>query len=118
MSDHIGCLDNSCLFKQLRPGGVGTNGGCRCFENLISWLPAENRWNREEVRKVQQDTQRLAGELRRSREVATRLRKALEKECLQRSAERTWCTICRTEQPPDSTGHRHSELCVLFEVLP
>lgn len=85
MSDHIGCLDNSCLFKQLRPGGVGTNGGCRCFENLISWLPAENRWNREEVRKVQQDTQRLAGELRRTREA---LKRALSR-----------CTNCDTCGP-------------------
>ncbi len=78
MSDHIGCLDNSCLFKQLRPGGVGTNGGCRCFKNLISWLPAENRWNREEVRKVQQDTQRLAGELRKAREALKVVRDALQ----------------------------------------
>lgn len=85
MSDHIGCLDNSCLFKQLRPGGVGTNGGCSCFENLISWLPAENRWNREEVRKVQQDTQWLAGELWRTREA---LKRALSR-----------CTNCDTCGP-------------------
>lgn len=44
---------------------MGTNGGCRCFENLVAWLPEENRWNRDEVRKVEQDTQRLRGELRR-----------------------------------------------------
>jgi len=74
MSDEmIGCGDNSCIFKQLRPGGMGTNGGCRCFKNLESWLPEENRWNREEVRKVQQDTQRLAGELRRARQQVAEL---------------------------------------------
>lgn len=25
----IGCIDNSCWFG--RPGGMGTNGGCRCW---------------------------------------------------------------------------------------
>ncbi len=43
-----------------------------------SWLPAETRWNRDEVRKVQQDTQRLAGELRRTREALKVARDALQ----------------------------------------
>lgn len=77
MSD-IGCGDNSCIFKQLRPSGIGTNGGCRCFKNLISWLPAENRWNREEVRKVQQDTERLAGLLRQALMQVKAVRKLCE----------------------------------------
>lgn len=25
----LGCIDNSCWFGS--PGGMGTNGGCRCF---------------------------------------------------------------------------------------
>lgn len=30
-----GCGDNSCVFSCIRPsGGMRTNGGCRCFENL------------------------------------------------------------------------------------
>ncbi len=76
MSAPIGCGDNSCIFKQLRPGGMGTNGGCRCFKGLEHWLPEEKRWNREEVRKVQQDTQRLASELRHAREAVRTAREA------------------------------------------
>jgi len=84
--ERIGCGDNSCIFTGVRAkGGQHTNGGCRCFEGLISWLPAENRWNREEVRKVQQDVQRLAGELRRTREA---LKRALSR-----------CTNCDTCGP-------------------
>ena len=51
----IGCGDNSCIFSDARPsGGMGTNGGCRCFENLESWIESEKRWNREEIRHVRQ----------------------------------------------------------------
>lgn len=28
----IGCGDNSCMFGS--PGGMGTNGGCRCYPDL------------------------------------------------------------------------------------
>ena len=84
MSD-IGCGDNSCIFSCIRPkGSVGTNGECRCFKNLESWLASETG-NRDEVRKVQQDTQRLAAELRRTREA---LKRALSR-----------CTNCDTCGP-------------------
>jgi hypothetical protein len=78
MSESIGCGDNSCIFKQLRPGGMGTNGGCRCFKNLEAWVDdgVGGRWNKEEVRKVQQDTQRLASELRHAREAVRTAREA------------------------------------------
>lgn len=34
MSDYrqFGCGDNSCVFGS--PGGMATNGGCRCFEEM------------------------------------------------------------------------------------
>jgi len=55
METRIGCGDNSCIFSDAKPsGGMGTNGGCRCFENLESWIESEKRWNREEVRHVRQ----------------------------------------------------------------
>lgn len=45
---HYGCGDNSCIFSCLNPpGGVGTNGGCQCFQNLM--VPG----NRQEVRQVE-----------------------------------------------------------------
>lgn len=60
----FGCGDNSCVFSALNPpGGMGTNGGCRCFQNLITWNENEKRWNREEVRKVELATRALAQKL-------------------------------------------------------
>ena len=33
MSESLICGDNSCMFRFAAPqGGMGTNGGCRCFE--------------------------------------------------------------------------------------
>jgi len=32
MSMDYGCGDNSCVFGS--PGGMATNGGCRCFEEM------------------------------------------------------------------------------------
>jgi len=55
-----------------------TNGGCRCFKRLEHWDDTNKRWTTEEVRKVQQDTQRLAGELRRTREALKVARDALQ----------------------------------------
>jgi len=79
----IGCGDSSCIFNLIKKkGGQHTNGGCRCFEYLISWNADAQRWNRDEVRKVQQDTQRLANELRRSLEQL----KAIRKQCEDRLA--------------------------------
>lgn len=61
---HYGCGDNSCIFSALNPpGGVGTNGGCRCFQDLISWSEEAGRWNREEVRRVELATRALAQKL-------------------------------------------------------
>ncbi len=78
MSDMgIGCQDNSCIFKILRGAGVGTNGGCRCFEALISWNEEAKQWNRPEVRKVQHDTQRLAHALRATQKRIEELEAAL-----------------------------------------
>jgi hypothetical protein len=44
------CGDNSCLFKSLAPSrGMATNGGCRCFDDVVAWVESEKRWNRKEV---------------------------------------------------------------------
>jgi len=81
VSDMVGCGDNSCVFRVLRKsGGMGTNGGCRCFKNL-EMRGRDNGIdysNHDSVRRVEQDTQRLAGELRRTKEQRDELLAALE----------------------------------------
>lgn len=37
----IGCGDNSCRFGS--PGGMATNGGCRCFERSSSRMSSTER---------------------------------------------------------------------------
>lgn len=75
MSDEqIGCGDNSCIFSVLRTsGGMGTNGGCRCFDALESWIESEKRWNRAEIQKVRRDVLRLAREVARLRGIVPEL---------------------------------------------
>lgn len=100
MSDpQIGCGDNSCVFSVIRPrGGMGTNGGCRCFKNLVGHLAltdGSTRSNREEVRQVERSTRMLAQEVRRLREEAkyhdeaNALRKLRERELDKARAENT-----------------------------
>ena len=80
MSDRIGCGDNSCVFRILRPAiGMATNGGCRCFKNLEHWDEHAGEWNRATVRAVQQNTERLASELRRARESEAALLESMRK---------------------------------------
>lgn len=63
-AESIGCGDNSCIFGVIRKShGMATNGGCRCFEPLISWNEQEHRWNRAEVQRVRRDVSRLAAEV-------------------------------------------------------
>lgn len=76
----IGCGDNSCIFKLLRPGGMGTNGGCRCFEDLVSWNEDAQRWNRDEVRKVKHATLMLLQQLRVAEKERDEARAALARE--------------------------------------
>lgn len=62
MSDdgQIGCGDNSCIFRVLRTGaGMATNGGCRCFKNLVGGAEDGSWSNRDDVKKVERDTLRL-----------------------------------------------------------
>lgn len=60
-----GCGDNSCIFGVIKTrGGMGTNGGCRCFKNLEHYTDSEKRWNREEVNHVQRSTIMLAQRVR------------------------------------------------------
>jgi len=74
----IGCYDNSCMFSILRPkGGVGTNGGCRCFENLVTWNETNKRWNRDEVREVRQLTMMLVQRLRQAEKERDELKEQL-----------------------------------------
>lgn len=35
----LGCGDNSCILG--RPGGMATNGGCRCLPRGVRWTEAE-----------------------------------------------------------------------------
>lgn len=61
MNFQPGCGDNSCIFGAIKTrGGMSTNGGCRCFKNLESWIESEQRWNRDEVRHVELSTSMLA----------------------------------------------------------
>ena len=81
MTDPIGCTDSGCIFAVLRAhGGMGTNGGCKCFSELESWNEAEGRWNRDEVRQVRRWTQALVMQLREHKakreEYASELRSA------------------------------------------
>lgn len=67
-TDSIGCGDNSCIFSCIREkGGMGTNGGCRCFKNLemntniisaidSTAIPYDNR---DEVRRLRQSVMKL-----------------------------------------------------------
>jgi len=81
MTDFIGCTDGGCVFAVLRaPGGMGTNGGCKCFSELESWNEAAGCWNRDEVRQVRRWTQALVMQLREHKakreEFASELRSA------------------------------------------
>jgi hypothetical protein len=50
MEQRIGCGDNSCIFSDaISDKGMGTNGGCRCFQDLEFWIEKEQRWNRKEI---------------------------------------------------------------------
>ena len=61
METEVGCGDNSCIFSCIRSSrGMGTNGGCRCFQPLEHWIESEKRWNREEIAKLRRDVLRLA----------------------------------------------------------
>lgn len=61
MATEIGCGDNSCIFYCIRTkGGMGTNGGCRCFDPLESWIESEKRWNFAEIGKLRRDVMVLA----------------------------------------------------------
>ena len=79
MSESIGCGDSGCVFKVLAPGGMKTNGGCRCFKRLLVWNAIEDRWNRDEVRAVERDTQRLAQALRGAQAEVESLRDSLKR---------------------------------------
>jgi hypothetical protein len=61
MPRDYGCGDNSCLFGP--PGGMATNGGCRCLTNA-KWDIGENR------RRVQRGILRIMDKNRRLRAVA------------------------------------------------
>lgn len=64
----IGCGDSGCIFNLIKKkGGQHTNGGCHCFKDLVKWLPEENRWNHEEVSKVQRDVSKLAQQLKQAK---------------------------------------------------
>jgi hypothetical protein len=57
---------------------MGTNGGCRCFEELISWDEKAGRWNRDEVGQVRHFVTMLAQELHTARAEIKYLREHME----------------------------------------
>ena len=59
--EKVGCSDSGCIFQCIDPykGGMRTNGGCHCFENLISWNEYAKCSNREEVQMVRRWTSML-----------------------------------------------------------
>lgn len=55
----IGCGDNSCTFGS--PGGMATNGGCRCFKD-VDIVPGMADWSIEKRKgHLDMKTQRNAG---------------------------------------------------------
>jgi hypothetical protein len=68
--DEIGCGDNSCIFRCIQTkGGQHTNGGCRCFRNLILNTMIEGSYgmvpynNRDEVKRLERSVMLLRAEL-------------------------------------------------------
>lgn len=109
----IGCGDNSCIFNALRSPGMGTNGGCRCFDELVTWSESERRWNRDEVHRVERFARMLAQELRTARKEAedyrqTALGLTAALKALQSPAE-----ACRTEREKGKGGCGACSLCCL-----
>ena len=75
MSEAIGCGDSSCVFRVLTPGGMKTNGGCRCFKYLVLTRD-DGVSNADAVHRVERDTRRLSAEVRSARESARTAREA------------------------------------------
>lgn len=70
-----GCGDNSC--DTARPGGMGTNGGCRCIDPSGRLFPDERMKLRGHLRARREQVTRLLGEVRRLRAEIAALRKDL-----------------------------------------
>lgn len=51
--EDIGCCDNSCMFGS--PGGMGTNGGCRCLPRA-----SKNNITDDEIHSTRRLVMRLA----------------------------------------------------------
>lgn len=49
LTEYIGCLDGGCIFGH--PGGMQTNGGCRCFMRHKMTL-SERRELTDKIRKM------------------------------------------------------------------
>ena len=68
MSESVGCGDNSCMFSVVKPkGGMATNGGCRCLENLRYWNSHDGVWNDADVARVRNGIYALKSELSKAR---------------------------------------------------
>lgn len=64
----VGCGDNSCMFRAVRPnGGMATNGGCRCLKDLRNWNSHNGVWNDAEVARVRNGIFELKSELSKAR---------------------------------------------------
>lgn len=52
-----GCSDHGCVFGH--PGGMGTNGGCRCLKTFISTNPVNGRRVHKNIRLLRAEIKRL-----------------------------------------------------------
>ena len=83
-----GCGDNSCMFGS--PGGMATNGGCRCLKNIVM----HDEECREQARKIQRGVIALGKEIARLEAEIAVLNGTW---CAQNIAEgRDRCGVCRT----------------------
>lgn len=48
----IGCADHGCVFE--KPKGMGTNGGCQCFDK-IQMHPEDRRRLREKIKALRDE---------------------------------------------------------------
>lgn len=68
MSESVGCGDNSCMFRVVKPkGGMATNGGCRCLKDLRYWNSHDGVWNDADVARVRNGIYALKSELSKAR---------------------------------------------------
>jgi hypothetical protein len=90
MSMDYGCGDNSCVFGS--PGGMATNGGCRCFEEM-----ARTPEGRQARRNLQKGIYFMRQKLARHREAIRLLSEITEYQPLSDSDDGYIAVWCKAE---------------------